>query len=356
MAQGRGPGENQRNAPSNKPALNDADYHLLVEGINGILIKSLEKRTPGKVVIRRLSHTEYHFTVLDLMGVSYDAAGRFPADGSGGGGFDNQGGSLFFTPLKMERYYDAAEEIVSRTLEDVQKWDRLVPDSYRQTIWQRFINWLMPKLSSDFQPLNPPEKAAERVIFPFASKAFRRLIKVEEKEKFIDLFSGIYASMPDKPNPVRFNQSVAEVFKAILISPSFLYKMEEEPVGNEPVALGDFELASRLSYFLWSSMPDDTLFQLAVAGKLQDPGVLEGQVKRMLDDPKAIRFAESFVSQWLGINKLRDPNAPWQIRQSFRILHLASGKRCFGKPPLFFTMYLQKAKISLTLLTATIRF
>lgn len=342
--------------PSNKPALNDADYHLLVEGINGILIKSLEKKTPGKVVIRRLSHTEYHFTVLDLMGVSYDAAGRFPADGSGGGGFDNQGGSLFFTPLKMERYYDAAEEIVSRTLEDVQKWDRLVPDSYRQTIWQRFINWLMPKLSSDFQPLNPPEKAAERVIFPFASKAFRRLIKVEEKEKFIDLFSRIYASMPDKPNPVRFNQSVAEVFKAILISPSFLYKMEEEPVGNEPVALGDFELASRLSYFLWSSMPDDTLFQLAVAGKLQDPGVLEGQVKRMLDDPKAIRFAESFVSQWLGINKLRDPNAPLADQAKFPDFTPRIREAMFRETTAFFHHVLTESKNFLDLINSNYSF
>ena len=120
--------------PSNKPGLNDEDYHILLDGINGILIKSLEKRTPGKVVIRRLSHTEYHYTVLDLTGVKFDAVNRFPADGSGGGGFDNQGGSLFFTPLKMERYYDASEEIVSRIFEDKDKWTELVPDAYRQNL------------------------------------------------------------------------------------------------------------------------------------------------------------------------------------------------------------------------------
>ena len=296
--------------PSNKPGLNEEDYHVLLDGINGILIKSLEKRTPGKVVIRRLSHTEYHYTILDLTGVDFDAMNRFPADGSGGGGFDNQGGSLFFTPLKMERYYDASEEIVSRIYEDQEKWKELVPDSYKQNLWERFINWLMPKFITNFEPLNPPEKAAEKVLFPFASKAYRRLLKAEEKEKFIELFSTVYFSRAEEPDPQKFNKSVAEVFKAVLISPSFLYKMEEEPQGAEPIALGDFELATRLSYFLWSSMPDDALFQLAVEGRLQSPGVLENQVKRMLDDPRSIRFSESFVSQWLGINKLKDANAP----------------------------------------------
>ncbi|WP_317192161.1 DUF1592 domain-containing protein [Cyclobacterium marinum] len=296
--------------PSNKPELNEKDYHVLLDGINGILIKSLEKRTPGKVIIRRLSHREYHYTILDLTGVNFDAVNRFPADGSGGGGFDNQGGSLFFTPLKMERYYDAAEEIVNRLQEDHNKWSELVPETYRQNILQRFLNWLLPKFISDFEPLNSAEKAAEKVLFPFASKAYRRLIKTEEKELFIRLFSSVYYENSEEPDPQRFNTSVAEVFKAILISPSFLYKMEEEPLGPEPIALGDFELATRLSYFLWSSMPDDELFKLAMEGKLQAPGEIEIQVKRMLNDPKSRRFSESFVSQWLGINKLKDPNAP----------------------------------------------
>lgn len=296
--------------PSNKPELNEKDYHVLLDGINGILIKSLEKRTPGKVIIRRLSHREYHYTILDLTGVNFDAVNRFPADGSGGGGFDNQGGSLFFTPLKMERYYDAAEEIVTRLHEDPNKWSELVPETYRQNILQRFLNWLLPKFISDFEPINSAEKAAEKVLFPFASKAYRRLIKTEEKELFIKLFSSVYYANSEEPDPQRFNRSIAEVFKAILISPSFLYKMEEEPLGPEPIALGDFELATRLSYFLWSSMPDDELFKLAIEGKLQAPGEIENQVKRMLNDPKSKRFSESFVSQWLGINKLKDPNAP----------------------------------------------
>lgn len=296
--------------PSNKPELNEKDYHVLLDGINGILLKSLKKRTPGKVIIRRLSHREYHYTILDLTGVNFDAVNRFPADGSGGAGFDNQGGSLFFTPLKMERYYDAAEEIVASLHEDHTKWTELVPETYRQNILQRFLNWLLPKFISDFEPINSAEKAAEKVLFPFATKAYRRLIKTEEKELFIKLFSSVYYANTEEPNPQRFNKSIAEVFKAILISPSFLYKMEEEPLSPEPIPLGDFELATRLSYFLWSSMPDDELFKLAMEGRLQADGEIENQVKRMLNDPKSKRFSESFVSQWLGINKLKDPNAP----------------------------------------------
>ncbi|WP_073095312.1 DUF1592 domain-containing protein [Cyclobacterium lianum] len=342
--------------PSNKPSLNEEDYHVLVDGINGILIKSLEKKTPGKVIIRRLSHTEYHYTVLDLTGISYDAANRFPADGSGGGGFDNQGGSLFFTPLKMERYYDAAEEIVTKLYADPEKWQQLVPIQYHQKLWQRFLNWLLPKFSADFKPINPPEAAAESVIYPFAGKAFRRLIKVEEKENFMALFEKVYQSMPDDPNPQRFNKSVAEVFKAILISPSFLYKMEEEPVVNDPVPLSDFELASRLSFFLWCSMPDDELFQLAVQGKLQDEGVLEQQVSRMLEDPKSLRFSESFVSQWLGINKLKDPNAPLAELARFPQFTQDIREAMFRETTAFFHHVLTERKNFLDLISSNYSF
>nr|MBI1231957.1 DUF1592 domain-containing protein [Cytophagales bacterium] len=296
--------------PSHKPPLSPEDYHVLVDGINDILVKSLQNKTPGKVIIRRLNHAEYHYTVLDLTGVSYDAKNRFPSDGSGGSGFDNQGGSLFFTPLKMERYYDAAEEIVETLYLDGEKWKKLVPFEYHLTWWQKLVNWAKSILFTSYNPVNPPEKAAESVIYPFASHAYRRFLKAGEKEKLMNLFDKVYSSNHPMPNPERFNRSISEVFKAILIAPSFLYKMEEEPDVEKPVPLSDFEMATRLSYFLWSSMPDQELFELASAGRLQDDAILEQQVSRMLEDPKAIRFAESFVTQWLGITKLKDPNAP----------------------------------------------
>lgn len=342
--------------PDTKPSLNEEDYHVLVDGINGILVKSLEKKTPGKVVIRRLSHTEYHYTVLDLTGISFDAKNRFPSDGSGGAGFDNQGGSLFFTPLKMERYFDAAEEVVDRLYNDRVKWEEAVPVRYRMTIWQRFVNWLGPIFSNNFKPVNPPEKAAEKVIFPFASKAYRRLIKTEEKDKFIQLFQTIYADNHTVPNPDRFDISVAEVFKAILISPSFLYKMEEEPEVSDPIKIGDFELATRLSYFLWSSMPDEELFQMAVEGKLQDDSILEAQVKRMLEDPKALRFAESFVTQWLGINKLKDPNAPLADLAKFPMFTEAIREAMYRETTAYFYHVLTESENFLDLINSNYSF
>src|SRR5690606_25589151 len=116
----------------------------------------------------------------------------------------------------------------------------------------------------------------------------------------------VYAGKDSIADPQRFNESIVETYKTVLISPNFLYRVEEEPEKEGAYPLSDFEVANRLSYFLWSSMPDQELFDLAYAEKLHDTLVLEAQVRRMLADPKAKRFAETFASQWLGITKLID--------------------------------------------------
>ncbi|EON76131.1 hypothetical protein ADIS_3259 [Lunatimonas lonarensis] len=342
--------------PSNKPPLSADEYHTLVEGVNGILIKSLENKTPGKVVIRRLNHTEYHYTVLDLTGISFDAKNRFPSDGSGGGGFDNQGRALFFTPLKMERYFDAAEEIVEALYEDREKWRSAVPIVFRTTLWHRIIDWFRSLFNSDYNPSVRVKEAAEEVIYPFASKAYRRYLKAEEKSKLTKLFEEVYAANANFKNPERFDRSMAEVYKAILIAPSFLYKMEEEPDLDKPVPLNDFEIATRLSYFLWSSMPDEELFQLAAEGKLQSEQVLEQQVERMLDDPKARRFSESFVSQWLGITKLKDPNAPLADTERFPQFTEAIKEAMYKETTAYFHHVLTKSNNFLDLINSNYTF
>jgi hypothetical protein len=290
--------------PKSEPVLSEKDYHKLVDGINTILQSSLRQRSAGHVVIRRLSHSEYHYTILDLVNVDFDVRNYFPSDGSGGGGFDNQGGALFFTPLKLERYYDAADSIITQVYKDEKKWESIVPFEYKQNWFQRFVNWVKSVFSDDYVEINSPYLAAESVIVPFATKAYRRFIKEEEKSKLIDLFQTVYSQKDSLENPVRFNESIAEILKSVLVSPYFLYRVEEEPekVGSYP--LSNFEVASRLSYFLWCSMPDQELFDLAYRGMLEDTLVLEKQVRRMLADPKAKRFAENFSSQWLGITKL----------------------------------------------------
>src|SRR5262249_2155954 len=92
-------------------------------------------------------------------------------------------------------------------------------------------------------------------------------------------------------------------YKEVLVSPHFLFLREK------PGRLDDFALASRLSYFLWSSMPDDELLTLAEKGKLQEPDALRAQVERMLKDPKAAAFTTNFAGQWLSLRAI-DATAP----------------------------------------------
>lgn len=290
--------------PKSEPPLSEADYNHLYEGINSILQNSLQQKSPGRVVIRRLGHSEYQYTILDLLHVDFDAKNYFPSDGSGGGGFDNQGRALFFTPLKLERYYDAATTIVDSVYRNKELWSKVVPITYNQNWWQRFRNWVKSLFFDSYEEVNPPELAAQKVIFPFATKAYRRFLKDGEKAKLMALFQTVYEQNDSLENPGRFDDAIAQTFKSVLVSPNFLYRVEEEPERAGAYPVSNFELATRLSYFLWSSMPDQELFNLAYMGKLQDTVVLETQVRRMLANPKAKRFAENFSTQWLGVTKL----------------------------------------------------
>jgi hypothetical protein len=292
--------------PRTEPRMSEEEHQTLVKTINEILYSSLSASNPGRVVMRRLSHSEYQYSVFNLVGVDYDAPAKFPSDGSGGAGFDNFAGTLFLTPLKMERYYEAAEEIMDEAQESPELWAKLVTQRYSESIWHRFTNWVL----SFFTTVDPSEgavKAATEVIVPFASYAYRRFLEPEEKEKLMGLFRKVYEGSPSKN---RYDLAIKETMKAVLVSPNFLYRYEEEqpvPV-DHPYPLSNFELASRLSYFLWSTLPDKELFEAAYREDLQDPAVLNRQVKRMLQDPKSKRFAESFASQWFGVSRLRENN------------------------------------------------
>ena len=147
------------------------------------------------------------------------------------------------------------------------------------------------------------EKAyAREVIEKFMQRAYRRPISTQEATRMFDLFVKLRA------NSDSFDDAITDALSAVLISPGFL--LLAEPAKNkEPTdkarKLTDYELASRLSYFLWSTMPDDTLFALADKGQLQDDAVLRGQVKRMLEDPKSKQFSQRFVSQWLDLDSVQ---------------------------------------------------
>ena len=158
------------------------------------------------------------------------------------------------------------------------------------------------------------ESAARRVLQAFATKAYRRPVKVEEVDRLVKLFR--FADGPGEP----FELAVKHALKAVLVSPHFLFRLERDQEPNNPEAVhpvSPFELANRLSYFLWSSMPDDELFKLAEQGQLRNPGVLEAQVRRMLKDPKANALVENFAGQWLMLRSLATVTPDRQTYKGF---------------------------------------
>jgi hypothetical protein len=134
---------------------------------------------------------------------------------------------------------------------------------------------------------------AREIIGRFAQRAFRRPVDAAEVDRFVSLYEKVTARGDD------FEDSVKLALAGVLVSPHFLFRVEAGP-GDDEFRLNDFQLASRLSYFLWMSMPDDELIELAAKGTLREPGVLRQQVRQMLADPKAETFSRSFTGQWLG--------------------------------------------------------
>jgi mono/diheme cytochrome c family protein len=141
---------------------------------------------------------------------------------------------------------------------------------------------------------------AGRILTAFTRQAFRRTVTADDVAPFIGIFEAKLAE------GYSFEPAVRAALKGILISPEFLFLRER------PGKLDDFALACRLSYFLWSTMPDDELFVLAEQHKLSRPDVLEQQVERLLASPKAAAFTENFVGQWLGLRAI-DATEPSHI-------------------------------------------
>ncbi|PHS00967.1 MAG: hypothetical protein COA78_23290, partial [Blastopirellula sp.] len=147
------------------------------------------------------------------------------------------------------------------------------------------------------QTINP-RSAATEVIRNFAERAYRRPLANEELQKLMTL----YDRAQRRGDP--YEECVKLALKATLVSHHFLFRIEREPQQPGMQPLADHELATRLSYFLWSTMPDEELLRLADQGKLHKDKVLLAQVKRMIADEKAWAFAENFTGQWLGTREL----------------------------------------------------
>ncbi len=167
-----------------------------------------------------------------------------------------------------------------------------------------------------------PEAAANKILSNLMRIAYRRPVRKDDLIKPMAFFS-------EGNSEAGFEAGIELALSAILVSPEFLFRIEREPqqaASGDAYAISDLELASRLSFFVWSSIPDDELLTLAEQGKLRDPGVLEGQIQRMLMDPRSANLATNFAGQWLHLRNLENtapnlrlfPDFDDNLRQSFR--------------------------------------
>jgi hypothetical protein len=236
-----------------------------------------EGPAPGPPLLRRLAKHEYSNTIRDLLDIHFDAGQILPEDSAGGEGFNNAAETLFISPIHAEKYLQAAIDALDYAAHDEGARSRLLrsrPDSNR----------------SD-------DGAARENLRELADRAFRRPVSDQELERYVQIFRDARADEMSQ------DESVLYAMRGILISPGFLFISEtspEEPGVSEP--LSGHELATRLSYFLWASTPDDELRQAADAGRLQDDDELKKQTLRLLKarGTHLQDSMEQFVGNWLG--------------------------------------------------------
>ncbi len=403
--------------PKGMPAPTKTQRQAVSEWIERTISADCKLAEPGRVTIRRLNREEYNNTIRDLTGLNIRPADDFPSDDVGYG-FDNIGDVLSISPLLMEKYLTAAENISKQAIftpgpkaityqaeeygantdgefaglfspgsitfdhlfaqgsyrfkvrayqdkagpenarmvlavngKSVQQFDvaalRRAPQVYEAPFQSEggklkvsvsFINdyyqpnnaagnrdrnlWIdhieiigpadgsarLPASHRRIIPGEPPagkeRDYARRVLTNFATKAYRRPAAPEEVERLMQIFD--LAVKYKEP----FERGIQLGVQATLVSPYFLFRAEVDPKTNPGASrnLNGYELATRLSYFLWSSMPDDRLMMLAGDGSLAKPAILNQEVKRMLKDPKAKALADNFAEQWLTLRRLENAN------------------------------------------------
>jgi len=153
-----------------------------------------------------------------------------------------------------------------------------------------------------------PRQDAERLMRAFLPLAFRRPVSEELERYYVKI---VHAALDNK---VAFPEAMIQGYKAALCSPHFLFLAERVGPNGK---LDDYAIASRLSYFLWSSMPDEELFKLAAKGELAKPAVLRAQAERLLNDPKSRRFTANFAGQWLDLRNINATSPDPQIYGEF---------------------------------------
>jgi hypothetical protein len=198
------------------------------------------------------------------------------------------------------------------------------------------------------KPARATEEAAcaRKILSTLARRAYRRPVTDADMQPILELYEA-------GRKKGTFETGVEQGLRLILASPKFLFRTESEPAAGKLERVTDLELASRLSFYLWSTIPDEELITIAASGKLAQPAVLEQQVRRMLKDSRARAMVDNFAGQWLMLRNLRShfPNGPafpdWDdnLRQAFR-----------KETELFFDSIMREDRSVLDLLTADYTF
>lgn len=227
---------------------------------------------PGPAPLRRLSNYEYTNTLTDLLGdaeLVAEIGATFSAEPISLG-FRNNAEALKVSHLLADQYLEAAVAV-----------GQAAPS----------IEGLLPCDAADGD-----EECGAAYIDDLAPRAYRRPLEAAERERYVELFETVYAEEG-------FGKAIETITAALLSSTHFLFRVELDQVGDEPSGPAPYEMASRLSYLLWQSMPDAELFAAADDGRLGTRDGIEEQVLRMVEDPKSERLFEFFL-QWLDLDEL----------------------------------------------------
>ncbi len=241
-------------------------------------IKYLAPRDPGRFVIRRLTKTEYANTLRDLYGVDPSIADTLPAEVEGEGFLNS------ISPLQSELFLGIANKVIDQII---------APEGQAPTAVQKRLFGETPK-GTDLR------KAARGVARTLARDAYRRPPTDAELDVLVDVYDLA------RNNDLNHMAALGLMLKAVLVSPQFLFITPAgEPESKDAIVLlDDFQLASRLSYLLWSAPPDAELAALADKGELHKPEVLRTQVERLLKDARSRALFDGFGAQWLRVNEL----------------------------------------------------
>ena len=224
----------------------------------------------GATTLRRLNRIELRNTLGSLFGVPVNIGTLLPDPGSAG--FDNVAGALTVSPSLLGSYGRVYEGVVDAAWAD--------PVARAKVI--------------TCDPSGAELACADSILTEWLPRIWRQPVAQEEVTRLVTAIEPLFADES-------FDDAMKVAFKSALLSHKFIYHVKEASPGGQPTALNAYEVANRLSYFLWSDMPDAALLEKAAAGTLTDPSVVTAEVGRMMDDEKSNALLEGFVSQWLRI-------------------------------------------------------